>query len=302
MTQAASELPDAFRKLRARPLYAWPTIVLMVLCLAVVFASWTLVLMALMPVALGCVLNCVAMYYLFSPIHDAIHRSMAHSNKLNDFFMWLILLPIVPFSNGRLLRVMHMQHHRFANDPERDPDHWTMTAPFKMFWIWFAWDFYYLYFYLRHKDQFKDIDVGKPVRDTIWVWTLAFSIGYFHPEAVIFLWFVPSRLMAWLIAAVFMYLPHWPHDIEHEKAPYQATHNRLGLEWLLTPVLSYQNYHLVHHLYPTVPFYRYRKIWQAREAWHNSHSPSFVAPFSRTPNRLKAGADSSLESPERDGI
>ena len=281
------ELPPAFRRLRARPQYAWPTIILMLVCLAAIYTSWILVFSGHMAVWQGCLLNCVAMYYLFSPIHDAIHRSMAHSNRLNDFFMWLILLPIVPFSNGRLLRVMHMQHHRFANDPERDPDHWTMTAPFKTLWIWFAWDFYYLFFYLRRKDQFANIDVGHPLRDTIWVWSLAFAVGYFYPMEVIFLWFVPSRLMAWLIAAVFMYLPHWPHDIEHEKQPFQATHNRIGLEWLLTPMLAFQNYHLVHHIYPTVPFYRYRRIWLARADWHDSHQPSTVAPLRLTPDRLR---------------
>lgn len=281
------EIPEAFRRLRARPMYAWPTIILMLACLGTVYASWALVLMDVVPVWMGCVMNCVAMYYLFSPIHDAIHRSMTQSNRLNDFFMWFILLPIVPFSNGRLLRVMHMQHHRFANDPERDPDHWTMTAPFKMFWIWFLWDFYYLIFYLRRKEYFKEIDAGNPVRDTAWVWSLAFFIGFFYPQEVIFLWFVPSRLMAWLIAAVFMYLPHWPHDIEHADAPYQATHLRAGFEWLLTPLLCWQNYHLVHHLYPTVPFYRYRRIWQARQAWHESHEPSTVAPFRRRPDRVK---------------
>jgi len=281
------QLPEAFRRLRARPLYAWPTIVLMLLCLTAIFASWALVLGDRLPLWQGCLLNCVAMYYLFSPIHDAIHRSMAHSNRLNDIFMWLILLPIVPFSNGRLLRVMHMQHHRFANDPERDPDHWTMTAPFKMLWIWFAWDFYYLFFYLRHTQQFEGVDVGKPVRDTIWVWTLAFAVGWFYPLEVIFLWLVPSRAMAWLIAAVFMYLPHWPHDVAHAEQPYQATHNRLGLEWLLTPLLAWQNYHLVHHIYPTVPFYRYRRLWRAREQWHNAQQPSTVAALRRTPDRLR---------------
>ncbi len=29
--------------------------------------------------------------------------------------------------------------------------------------------------------------------------------------------------------------------------------------------MGWHNYHLVHHLYPTVPFYRYRRLWNARE-------------------------------------
>lgn len=297
MVPLDEQLPEEFRRLRARPKYAWPTIILMLVCLTAIFSSWILVFRDVIPLAAGCVINCVAMYFLFAPIHDAIHRAMAHSNRLNDFFMWLILLPIAPLSNGRLLRVMHMQHHRFANEPDRDPDHWTMTAPLKMFWIWFLWDFYYLIFYLRHKDQFANIDVGHPVRDTIWVWALAFSIGYFYPLEVIFLWFVPARLMAWSIAGVFMYLPHWPHDVTHAEHPYQATHNRIGMEWLLTPLLIYQNYHLVHHLYPTVPFYRYRRLWESRAEWHNAQQPSTVAPFRLTPDRLRENAGASDEAP-----
>ena len=52
-----------------------------------------------------------------------------------------------------------------------------------------------------------------------------------------------------------------------------------GWEWLLTPLMMYQNYHLVHHLYPTVPFYRYKKAWLAREQFHESHHPAKVRAF-----------------------
>jgi ring-1,2-phenylacetyl-CoA epoxidase subunit PaaE len=37
------------------------------------------------------------------------------------------------------------------------------------------------------------------------------------------------------------------------------------MEWLLTPLMLSQNYHLVHHLHPSIPFYRYLTAWRRNE-------------------------------------
>ena len=63
--------------------------------------------------------------------------------------------------------------------------------------------------------------------------------------------------------------------------PWQATNNRIGMEWLLTPVLLYQNYHLVHHLYPLAPFYRYIRLWKMAEEYHLSHQPLLMTPLGK---------------------
>lgn len=81
---------------------------------------------------------------------------------------------------------------------------------------------------------------------------------------VLFLWFLASRVGLALIAFVFVFLPHYPGDISVQENAYQATTTRKGMEWLLTPLFVYQNYHLIHHLYPTAPFYNYMKIWHLK--------------------------------------
>jgi len=58
---------------------------------------------------------------------------------------------------------------------------------------------------------------------------------------------------------------------------------RDGAEWFWTPVLMCQNYHLVHHLYPNVPFYRLKRIWNARRTFHMSHDPAIVSAFGWRP-------------------
>ena len=48
----------------------------------------------------------------------------------------------------------------------------------------------------------------------------------------------------------------------------------MGLERLLSPLLLYQNYHLVHHLHPVVPFHRYLAVWLRNEDEYLSHDPA----------------------------
>jgi fatty acid desaturase len=46
---------------------------------------------------------------------------------------------------------------------------------------------------------------------------------------------------------------------------YRTARVRVGMEWLLTPLLLAQNYHLVHHLHPAIPFYRCARVWRHNE-------------------------------------
>ena len=41
----------------------------------------------------------------------------------------------------------------------------------------------------------------------------------------------------------------------------------------MTPLMLYQNYHLVHHLHPVIPFYRYIAVWRRNEPDYLRHGP-----------------------------
>ena len=82
---------------------------------------------------------------------------------------------------------------------------------------------------------------------------------------VLMLWFLPSRLILLTLGFSFFWLPHVPHDTTQEENFTRATTVRQGFEWFLGPVLQYQNYHLIHHLYPMTPFYNNYKVWQLLE-------------------------------------
>jgi fatty acid desaturase len=81
-----------------------------------------------------------------------------------------------------------------------------------------------------------------------------------HGPAVLSYYFVPNKLAILLLAWAFDYVPHRPHRVARAADPYAATARIDGVfsspGWDLTLPLLYQNYHNIHHLYPTVPFYR----------------------------------------------
>jgi fatty acid desaturase len=62
----------------------------------------------------------IVLVFLFAPLHEAIHRTAFRRRRLNDAVArlcgGLLLLPAGYF------RAFHLQHHRFTQDPARDPE------------------------------------------------------------------------------------------------------------------------------------------------------------------------------------
>ena len=66
-----------------------------------------------------------------------------------------------------------------------------------------------------------------------------------------------------------------------------ASTMRMGWEWLLTPLLVYHNYHLIHHLYPTLPFYKMHKVWHLKYDEFNKHNVSYQTAFTMAPANIE---------------
>ncbi len=62
----------------------------------------------------------VVLTFLFAPLHECIHRTAFRSRRLNDMVAeaagFLLVLP------PRWFRAFHMAHHRYTQDPSRDPE------------------------------------------------------------------------------------------------------------------------------------------------------------------------------------
>ena len=104
--------------------------------------------------------------------------------------------------------------------------------------------------------------------------------GSFWLLLVVYL--IPERIAMIVLAWWFDWLPH--HGLEETQSEnrYRATRNRVGLEWLFTPLMLSQNYHLVHHLHPSVPFYRYLKTWRRNEEAYLERDAAISTAFGKS--------------------
>jgi fatty acid desaturase len=174
---------------------------------------------------------------------------------------------VSPLISFKSFAFIHIEHHRNTNDDENDPDHFVSGARWWQLPVRFPlMDVPYLTFLVRNVKRRPRTEVLETafllVASVALIVTCAFT-GHLWTLAVLYL--IPERVAMFVLAWWFDWLPH--HDLEdtQQENRYRATRNRVGSEWILTPLLLSQNYHLVHHLHPSVPFYRYVAAWRRNE-------------------------------------
>ena len=202
--------------------------------------------------------NAVAIYVGFTPLHEAMH-GIAHDtpwvNATIGRLGGLALTISLP-----LFRGVHFEHHSHTNDAARDPDLVVAHRPRLLLALWclaipvaYRTAFYGRRLW-RSTGQLAEtvaVDVGMIV-----LLVLAIAGGWIAPLAVV--WFVPALLAVLFLAFAFDFLPHWPYDTA---ARYFDTRIYPGA--FLNVALLGQNHHLIHHLWTTIPWYRYRRVFGA---------------------------------------
>lgn len=260
-----------FKQLTSAPTLSKPTIAMTVALVLTYGFSYVACGMGHLPLWVGTILNAIIGYVSFSVIHDSIHRAVSTNTKVNDRVGQTGLDLVLPYVDLRMFRWAHILHHRFASG-ERDPDKafngawWTL--PFR----WMAIDACYFVYALKHGDKVARPFLNACLRRLAVVVAVIGVLTYFgYGLEVFMLWFLPSRLILLFLGFSFFWLPHVPHDVSQEENYTRATTVRKGMEWFMNPVLQYQNYHLIHHLYPMTPFYNNEKVFRLLESELNNH-------------------------------
>jgi ferredoxin-NADP reductase/fatty acid desaturase len=246
---------------------SWPIIGIFSGALAVfAFSSWA-ALTDTLPAQATILLSSAAIFVLFTVLHDAAHYSVSSHRWVNVAFGRVAMLFVSPLISFKSFAFIHIEHHRNTNDDDNDPDHFVSAAPWWQLPVRFPlMDVPYMSFLVRNVKRRPRAEVLETVflmGTTVAVIVTCAFTGHLWTLAVLYL--IPERVAMFVLAWWFDWLPH--HDLEdtQQENRYRATRNRVGSEWILTPLLLSQNYHLVHHLHPSIPFHRYVSAWRRNE-------------------------------------
>jgi beta-carotene hydroxylase len=246
--------------------FAWPTLILG----AVVFAGYTVALLFVdagnLSIWVSFICATFLVYASYTLVHEAVHGSINGRHKsfkwLNNLFGYLGAQIIgAPFTAHRK---EHLAHHRNTNKPGEDPD--LLIAGGNVFKVMigvFKALPMQLRFYLDHhwRDAAPRERAALVTEYAVMIlWRVAYialvgwKLGLLMLAGATFLGiFITLISFAWIVHRPFAAVGR-----------YTDTSTFVFPRWidpLVTGLWLYQNYHSIHHLFPRVPFYRYRQLF-----------------------------------------
>ncbi|WP_245900905.1 fatty acid desaturase [Prauserella shujinwangii] len=254
----------------ALPRVAVPTVLLFAANLAV----WTLATWLVLGgfgaewLWLSIPLHTLVSFAMFTVLHESTHHAAGRLTWVNELLGRLSIPFVAAWGSFPMVRYVHIEHHRNTNeDIHTDPDAWTERGPaWQLPLRWLTVDAWYLRFYLprtRTRPRAEVAEATVMLFTSIAVFATVIATGHLWELAVIYL--IPQRIGLGILAWWFDWLPHHDLGVTARTDRFRATRVRVGWERLFTPVMLYQNYHLVHHIHPTIPFYRYIQAWRRTE-------------------------------------
>jgi fatty acid desaturase len=253
------------------PAVAWPTLALAVLLPASFVALATLGFARVLPLWACTPILALVSYAHYSLVHESIHGNVVSSPKslnwVNTTVGWIGSVGMG--AGWPPLQKTHLLHHSFTNT-ERDPDimvkgtlrrlvtRWAVGLPMSLL-PFFAIRFISKDGYARLGTLLTESEIMQSsIMSVLSLIALSVAIPTGHILDWLCLWFLPTRIGILLLNIFFQWLPHYPFDRT------ERYHNtRISLWPGGTFALLQQNLHLMHHLWPSVPFYNYARLFRA---------------------------------------
>jgi fatty acid desaturase len=228
----------------------------------------------------------VALNFIFCALHETIHRTAFASRRINDLIAWvagaILLLP------PEFFRAFHFAHHRFTQDPNRDPE---LSQPAPSTWPAYVWRASgmpnwsrRLTVTLRHAitGRVAESFVSGAKRRVIVREARALWIGYGTILALSLIFRSTAALVYWILPAIlgqpflrlYLLAEHTGCALSDDMyANTRTTYTNAAVR-----LLAWQMpFHVEHHAFPAVPFHALAKVNAVIRTRIQVSAPGYIA-------------------------
>ena len=212
-------------------------------------------------------------YAHYTLVHESVHGNIVRNRR----YAWVHTLvgwygSIMLFSTWPLLERTHKHHHSFVNT-EKDPDIYVKLSLPRLLLRNLISTVMQPVPILLQKRVFRDSALARGYVNADQIMSRNEKIQHHVVNGLqcLIFWSLALGVFGWvfvglvygavliamnMLIIMFQWLPHHPFS---ETGRYSATRNIGFTGWNL--LFLWQNWHLMHHLWPSVPFYNYQRLY-----------------------------------------
>ena len=231
---------------------------------AVIWLSlWPLVLNGIIDLWVGFLIASLCACFAYLPSHEAQHGNYSRGNPklrwLDEFVGHITLITLIyPY---HLLRVTHMKHHAYTNDPEKDPDYLNAHTSSLLKVIKNVLDGstvnYDKYLEVFSADKAFVNSFEKAIPIALLYRFILLVLVIIFPLETLLLWWLPAKIGSVYTTVFFSYFPH----LGTSTGRYQNT--RFWTHWMPRYLNHSMQLHFIHHLHPSIGHYDEPKAIEA---------------------------------------
>jgi len=243
--------------------FQWEMILIGVGQATIWLTLWPLVLNSYLPLWAGFFIASLCACFAYLPSHEAQHGNYSRGNptrKWLDAFVghFTLITLIYPY---QILRVTHMKHHAYTNDPDKDPDYLNAHSKSLFKVIKNAADgsstAYEKYLDVFENDKAFVNTFTKAIPVAMLYRSLLLVLVIIFPLETLLLWWLPAKIGTVYTTIFFSYFPH------HGTSTGRYKDTRFWSHWMPRYINHSMQLHFIHHLHPNIGHYDEPKAIEA---------------------------------------